>query len=79
MEGVVNPKKEDSVLYPAFRQRLALGLLVVFLRQSLLLGVFFSPRTYASRKSEAGDPVAKNRSAIFLISARRSPVERGKA
>jgi hypothetical protein len=33
-----------------------------------------SPRTYAFRKSEAEDPVAKNRSAIFLMSALRSPI-----
>jgi hypothetical protein len=32
-----------------------------------------SPRTYVSRKVEAEDSVAKHRSTIFLISARRSP------
>jgi hypothetical protein len=44
----------------------------------VVIGNAFSPRTYASRKSEAGDPVAKNRSAIFLMSALRSPDVRNK-
>jgi hypothetical protein len=42
----------------------------------VVMGNLNSPRTFASRKSEAGDPAAKNRSAIFSISARRSPVGR---
>jgi hypothetical protein len=42
----------------------------------VVTGNAFFPFTYASKKSEAGDPVAKNWSAIFLTSARRSPFDR---
>lgn len=41
-----------------------------------VIGSLNYPCTYASRKSEAGDPAAKNRLLIFLMSTLRSSVER---
>lgn len=42
----------------------------------VVTGKTCSPRTYSSRNVQAGDPGAKNRSAIFLMSALRLPNEK---